>query len=231
MKLGPLSVAAIIATSFVLSGAQARADIVLPTSLASATGQKFTVGDNTFGILAATPSGTQPPSLSAITVVGETLGGTVRPYGFGLSGSIVVAVSAAGELQTSDLAVTYTVTAPSLDPIIAVNLGGTGSAIGPLSSFSVAETIINNADGHVIGTGTLVGAGSLKITLSEKATSITVTTDILATAGGAAGALANYSAVDQTFTQVVPEPASIAMFGLGLLGIGAVSLRRGRRTV
>ena len=73
--------------------------------------------------------------------------------------------------------------------------------------------------------------GSSPITLTQAASSITVTKDILATSGPVAGDLANYSVVTQTFTQAIPEPASIAMLGLGLVGIGGVSLRRRLRTV
>jgi hypothetical protein len=216
-----LSVAVLVASSLVLSGAQSRADVTLPTTLDKVVGQTFTVGDKVFNVLAATPSGTQPPSLSAITV------SAVPPVGFTLSGPVVSALSAAGELETSDLAVTYTENSAPGDFITKINLAGIGASVGPLSSVSVAETIVNNADGKIIGTGTLFGSGFVSIVLSESATSITITKDILATAGGIAGANANYSSV----TQAVPEPTSIAMLGLGLVGIGTVWLRRRLRTV
>ena len=91
---------------------------------------------------------------------------------------------------------------------------------------SVTEDIYNLANGDLIGqfsVGTSPGSPTADIILSENATDIRMVKDIGL----------NYSApgptvisiVDQQFSQV-PEPASLALLGAGLLALGIGRNRR-----
>jgi hypothetical protein len=95
---------------------------------------------------------------------------------------------------------------------------------------SVTEDIFNLANGHQIGHFAVSSPGSstASIVLSENATDIRMVKDIGLNFTSPGPTV--ISIVDQQFSQTtVPEPASLAMLGVGLLALGVRRQRRKNR--
>jgi len=108
--------------------------------------------------------------------------------------------------------------------ISGANLFAGGLGLGDDSFFAIDESFQeNNETLNAFGT-TLNGADETQLSdwvfFDELYTSLRVTKDILAIAGDNSGVPARTTVIDQSFSQVqIPEPTTIGLVALGLLGI------------
>jgi len=207
-----------------LGGLNARAgavQIFLPSALPplEINGNYAIVGDLKFDNFTYSPSPAgSPPAASAVTV-NSFLSIPGEP-GISFNGVFTAAAN-----TSVDYAITYDVTTTDGKPITDaylslggfVNNGGTGSV-------SIGETILN-LGGTVISKIPFEvftpGQPADTTVLLPPATTIVVQKDIVVN-GGSNGA--TFSFVNQGFSTAVPEPASMALLGIGLSGL--FTLRR-----
>jgi hypothetical protein len=159
-----------------------------------------------------------PPTAANITVSEFHLAN--QNDGITLSGAFAAAAG-----QVIDYALSYVVT--DLVPghfFTDAHLSGVFSTFGGTGSVSVAETLHNAITGALIGTleiSSPPGSASVVFNFPTSAglpTSILVQKDIILT-GGSAGS--SMSIINQGFSSSVPEPASMALLGIGMSGFFA----------
>jgi len=221
MKITRLAgLAAFVAASLLLAESSRAAVLPLPNSVANLLGNSAVVGDKTFNFVSYTGTGTNPVTAANITVNPQT----GPPIGIEFAAPFVATPNT---VNSNDSLIQYTVTSSGL-PITAVNLFSNGNAIG--SGFvEVVESVFTNNNGvkgTFLGQIAVVGGGTATLNLGAGFASLFIVKDIQYDVLGTTGT-ASISAIDQTFTQAIPEPASVVMMGLGLVGaIGVVRLRR-----
>jgi len=188
---------------------------------------------NTF---TGTPITFTAASTSAFTNVGSGVGGfgaggltvaftgiTGMPpntYNFSFS-NFTAAVIGAG---VSDFSVTFTISVPTGYSIVGASLNANSSGSGPGEGItSIDESLSNSTGLNYSGPG----PGSDAITFAG-VNSLVVSKDVNASAG--TGYFANISVFSEDFEVVpntmVPEPGSIALLSVGVVGLFGYSLKR-----
>lgn len=202
--------------------------VSLATLLADPTGS-VTVGDKVFTAFGYSGVGDMPLA-SAVNVLGLKDGS--GNWGLRFQGAFQDLPG--GASSDAHISFTVAVAAPQAaqnfrisDAHLALNGAGTG---GDESYFIVDETLSNGQmlEAYV----TTLGAGTTqqsKLTDAKTfagVTKLSVVKDLLANAAAGNILPARGTVIDQSFSQVVPEPASLGLFGMSCLGLAAVARRR-----
>jgi hypothetical protein len=194
-----------------LSGLNAQAGTIpLPSTLAALEGNSAIVGNLEFSNFSytATPAGT-PPAASGVTV------NDLTPPVAGLTGLTFNAPFFAAAGTTVDYAISYTVTVLSGTPITDAYLSVTGGNFVGTGSVDVGETLTTTKGALITTLDASLGSPVASASFGPY-TTINVTKDILIN-GGSNGATVSF--VSQGFSTAIPEPASMALLGIGLSGL------------
>jgi len=231
MKFGRILGPTALAFALLFANTATRAaTIVIPpppvgggsVSLASLVGNVGVVGDKSFSFLSAVISGNTSVTTAQVAVTSLTIGTgglPVQPFGFQLNAPLIT-TSGTGDLSLSYIVTTSGPLINSAELFASVASTGTGQA-------QVNETVFVNNNGTPGAQLGFLSAtttnGSVGIFFAPQ-TSVFVIKDIVFNAN--ANGTAAVSVVGQTFNQLVPEPTSVVMAGMGFLGTLGFGLRR-----
>jgi len=202
---------------------EARASsVALPTTYDKLIGNSTTVvgaetltfSSFTYSSSSSPPPGSPGPAASSITVSPFAVS---NETGIILTGTLS---AAAGTMV--DVSISYVVTAPLGEKINDAFLSTTGGPVnGGTGSYLVSETLTNAVTLAPITTLSATGPGGSPSDLVSFAgvQSILVSKDIFLT-GGMGGNGVSLSVVTQAYSSTgVPEPASMALLGIGMTGL------------
>lgn len=131
--------------------------------------------------------------------------------------------------KAEDVTLNYSVS--STAAITAVGLQFDGSFLGQAISTITEDVYSNGVEIAQVSVdcgdaGCTLADENKTIDLNGAYTNLSITKDVsLASTAAGDGNVATASDIDQTFTTAAPEPASLALFGIGLLGAGAIRRR------
>jgi len=158
-------------------------------------------------------------------------GVTVHPFQVGNeAGLTFTGAFSANAGTTVDYAFFYTVTAPKGYSITDASLSGTFNNNGGTGTGSITETLLNVANGAVVGSlaiSTPPGGTSDTVLIPLGVNSIRVEKDLILVGGSQGTAI---SIFNQGFSSTVPEPASLSLMGIGMAGFFAYRRLFKRRT-
>jgi PEP-CTERM motif len=195
----------------------------------TASGFSCTIGDKTFsgfGYTFSASGGAIAPPAAGIDVIPCTSASPFcAVFPAGEEGFVFTSAWGVSSGQTEDSAIMYTVT--STKSVIDAFLFAGGLGASGTGTASVAETFIPNVGSLFVSNGTaptdVITFGPVKSLIVFKGIQLS---------GGTSGTAA-ISVVANGFSQssvlVAPEPASLVLFGSGLLALGGYSRRRQRK--
>jgi hypothetical protein len=105
-----------------------------------------------------------------------------------------------------------------------------GVGVGPNSLFAVDESFSPDSNNTLHAFMSTINGGGTQLSdstvFNPTLGTLHVTKDILAIAAAEGALPARATVIDQSFSQVIPEPASLALTMLGLIGLAAYRRNR-----